>query len=65
MQSEKERLVSEVQEQLGIGADTVEKLILDENVSDFYLENIKIRLGIMPEKKTRKDRKTSNTSSGA
>ena len=43
--------------QVGIPEEQVEKLLAEENVSDFYLDNLKIRLGIIekrPERATRK-----------
>jgi len=36
----------------------VERLLNEENVSDFYLENIKVRLGIEEKKPERVGRKT-------
>ena len=30
----------------GIAEETIEKLLREQNVSDFYIENIKVRLGI-------------------
>ena len=41
----------------GIPEENVEKLLSEENVSDFYLENLKIRLGIIEKKPERATRK--------
>ena len=35
---------------IGIKEEDVDKLLIEENVSDLYLENIKIRLGIIEKK---------------
>ena len=44
--------------QAGIDEAAIEKLLNDENVSDYYLENLKIRLGIIEKKPERAPRKT-------
>ena len=41
----------------GITEETIEKLLKEQNVNDFYIENIKTRLGIV-EKKPERVRKT-------
>jgi hypothetical protein len=57
---EKERLISEA-ERFSITREDIERLINENNVNDFYIENIKIRLGIKevkPERRKRSDAKT-------
>lgn len=42
----------------GIQEETIETLLKEENVNDFYLDNIKVRLGIIDKKPERAPRKT-------
>lgn len=37
----------------GITEDTIEKLLEEQNVNDFFIENIKVRLGIVEQKPER------------
>ena len=41
----------------GITEETIEKLLTEQNVNDFFIENIKVRLGII-DKKPERVRKT-------
>lgn len=43
--------------QSGIKEEDIEKLLIEQNVNDFQIENIKVRLGIV-EKKPERQRKT-------
>jgi hypothetical protein len=55
-------LISEA-ERFGITREDIERLINESNVNDFYIENIKIRLGIKevkPERRKRSDAKTDD-----
>lgn len=56
IEQEKLRMIGQAM-QLGIKEEDIEKLLSEQNVNDFQIENIKVRLGIV-DKKPERVRKT-------
>lgn len=52
LEQEKLRMIVHASKQ-GITEETIEKLLSEQNVNDFYIENIKIRLGLVDKKPER------------
>jgi hypothetical protein len=52
IEQEKLRMICNAQ-RAGISEETVEQLLTEQNVNDFFIENIKIRLGIVEKKPER------------